>query len=50
MTDVETCDKVGCSNTFDIDLDEGIMTTEWKELGIVTTKYYCCVLHRDESE
>jgi len=48
MANVKTCDKTGCSETFDIDAGEGVVQTTFKNNAIVK-KYYCSVAHRDDA-
>lgn len=42
---VKTCEKEGCSNTFDIDNNEGTIVSKITNEG-VTFHYYCCPGHR----
>lgn len=41
---MKTCDKVGCSVTFDPDNDEGILMTEI-DGGTIIAEYYCSTPH-----
>ena len=45
MTQIEECEKEGCSNTFDIDNGEGVIVNKL-EGSELTTHYYCCSGHR----
>ena len=46
MVDIKECEYEGCSNTFDIDNNEGVIVTEMQEKTVVI-HYYCCYAHRD---
>ncbi len=45
MTDVKTCEKEGCENTFDVDLGEGVTVTTLEGNELVY-HYYCCLAHK----
>lgn len=45
MTDVHECENESCSNTFDVDLNQGVVKTVFNN-GTVETHHYCCKEHR----
>ena len=45
MTDIHNCEKVGCTNSFDIDNKEGVIVMKIENKQIVK-HYYCHFSHR----
>lgn len=46
MNNIKTCDYPGCSNTFDIDNNEGIIVTKLTNKEVIK-HFYCCIAHKE---
>ena len=46
MANIKECEHSGCTNTFDIDNNEGVIETKFVN-NEITTHYYCCVAHKE---
>jgi len=44
MTDIRSCESGTCSNTFDLDENQGEIITKMND-GVPVNKYFCCKGH-----
>lgn len=46
MSNIKECMHEGCTNTFDIDQNQGVIVTKLEDKEL-KKKFYCCIEHKE---